>query len=183
MAHIPSGEWDYVGDAQIIKLLEENRLAYASGDKSQLMLCVFRCAAFQAVIPEWAADALIELRENIECGRVRNFNEAFGKPATAVNTRASSSRIRKVTPDVVHELLRLRLLGTPLNDADMFPQVVENLRNRGIHVNHRDVQKIYKRDGGFLKAVSRNPDPSHVYGTSMVTLPRPRRHGRSVLRD
>jgi hypothetical protein len=80
MAWKPSCEEDYVGDAAILLLLEDSRIAFESGDKSELMMCVFRCAAFQAVIPEWAADALIALREDIEDGRIADFNEAFGKP-------------------------------------------------------------------------------------------------------
>ena len=96
-------EEDYVGDEQILNLLEESRTAFEGGDKSALLMCVFRCAAFQAVIPEWAADALIALRENMENGRVADFNEAFktNKPTEKVNTRVARARMEKVKPDVL----------------------------------------------------------------------------------
>ena len=134
MAHQSSCDEDYVGDAEILRLLEEWRLAYEAGNKYELLICVFRCAAFQAVIPEWAADALIALREGIENGRVADFNDAFGKPLEKVNTRAARARIKRATPLVLGELLRLRTLGRSLNDAEMFSEVVENLSGRGVNV-------------------------------------------------
>jgi hypothetical protein len=183
MAHQSSCEEDYVGDAEILRLLEESRQAFEAGNKYELLMCVFRCAAFQAVIPEWAADALIALRESIENGRVADFNDAFGKPREKLNTRAARARIKGATPLVLGELLRLRTLGRSLNDPEMFSEVVDNLRGRGVNVNHRDVQTIYKSDGHFLKAVSRVPDPKVTHGSSYVTYPKARRRGRNILRD
>ena len=146
MAWVSSSEEDYIGDAEILRLLDESRLAFESGEKSALMMCVFRCAAFQAVIPEWAADALIALQEKLENGRVADFNEAFGRPPEQVNTRAARARITQMRPFVLAELLLLRTEGLSYNATDMFPQVVENLRKRGLVINARDVQEIYKDD-------------------------------------
>ncbi len=178
-----SCEEDYVGDAEVLHLLDESRLAFEGGDKSALMLCVFRCAAFQAVIPEWAADALITLRENLENGRVADFNDAFGRPREKVNTRAARARIKGLKSLVVGELLQLRNQGLSFNDDEMFTAVVERLRMRGVHVNHRDVQTIYKSDGQFLKGIPRGPDPKGGHGFAYITLPKARRRGRSILRD
>ena len=178
-----SCEEDYVGDEEVLRLLEESRLAFERGDKSALMLCVFRCAAFQAVIPEWAADALIALRENIETGRVADFNAAFGRPREKVNTRAARARIGGMKSHVLGELLQLRTQGLSFNDEEMFSAVVEKLRSRGLNINHRDVQTIYKSDGGFLKKVPRGTDPKGGHGFALTTLPRARRKGRSILRD
>lgn len=183
MVWTSSCEEDYVGDAEILRLLEESRLAFQAGDKSALMICVFRCAAFQAVIPEWAANALIALRENLENGRVADFNEAFGTPPEKLNTRAARARIKKMTPLVLAEILQLRTQGLSLNADEMFSQVVENLRNRGYAVNERDVQTIYRTDGKFLKAIPRGLDPKGGHGFALITLPRARRRGRSILRD
>lgn len=172
-----------IGDQEILRLLDESRLAFEGGDKSALMLCVFRCAAFQAVIPEWAADALIVLRENLENGRVADFNDAFGKPREKVNTRAARARINGLKSFVLSELLQLRTQGLSFNDDEMFTAVVEKLRARGVNVNHRDVQTIYKSDGGFLKTIPRGPDPKGGHGFGAVTFSRPRRRGRSILQD
>lgn len=184
MVHTTSGEWDYVGDEQILKLLEENRLGYEAGDKSQLMRCVIRCARFQAVIPEWAVDALIAIDDNLETGRLKDFNEALGVPTEKISTRAAKARIAKLKTEVLGLIQQLRFQGASFNDADMFPQVVEALRTRGIHANHRDVQYIYKTYGSFLKENPRGPLPNGSGGAfSMVTWPKPRRHGRKILRD
>lgn len=183
MAHHPSGEWDYVGDAEILRLLDESQQAFKAGDKAALMMCVFRCAAFQAVIPEWAADALIALRENLDNGRARDFNDAFGVPAKRVNTRAAKVRKDKAKSDVLAEMVQLRTKGSSFNDDEMFSQVVTNLREKGVNVNHRDVQEIYKADGGFLKTIPRKPNLNDIYGSVQLTRPRARRRGRSILRD
>lgn len=181
--HLSSGELDYVSDAEILQLLEESHIAFKSGKKSELMMCVFRCAAFQAVIPEWAADALIELREKMENGRVADFNEAFGRPSEKVNTRAARARLKNLSSDVIGELLQLRTKGRSLNDAEIFSEALENLRSRGINVNHRDIQTIYRSHGQFLKKIPRGPDPKGGHGFAYLTLPRARRTGRSILRD
>lgn len=184
MVQTPSGEWDYVGDDQILQLLEENRLSFEAGEKSQLILCVVRCARFQAVIPEWAANALIAISDNLESGRLKDFNDAFGMPTEKVNTRAAKARINKLKTEVLAHIQQLRIQGTSFNDADMFSQVVDALRERGIHANHRDVQYIYKTYGSFLKKLPRGPLPNgDGTGFAMVTFPKPRRHGRKILRD
>lgn len=186
MVRKSSGEWDYIGDVEILRLLEESRKAFEAGNKSELMMCVFRCAAFQAVIPEWAADALIALRENMENGRVADFNKAFesNKPTLKANTRAARARIEGGRSDVLAEILQLRTKGSSFNDDEMFSQVVTNLRQRRININHRDVQTIYKSDdAAFLKKIPRGPDPNGNHGFALQTLPRPRRHGRNILWD
>ena len=183
MAWQSSCEEDYIGDAEILRLLEESHQAFTSGDKSALMMCVFRCAAFQAVIPDWAADALIALRENLENGRVADFNEAFGMPTDKVNTRAAAVRIKKLSADVLAEILQLRTKGSSFNSAEIFPQVVENLSRQGVNVNERDVREIYAKDGQFLREIPRGPDPKGAHGFANMVAPRARRRGRSTLRD
>ena len=184
MAWQSSGELDFVGDTEILRLLEQSRVAFEAGKKSELMMCVFRCAAFQAVIPDWAADALIALRENLENGRVKDFNEAFGTPLQKVNTRAALARITGLKSLVVGELLQLRTQGMSYNDAEIFSAVVERLRGRGVNVNHRDVKTIYASDdASFLKKITRGPDPKGGHAFAFLTPPRARRHGRNILRD
>lgn len=183
MAWQSSCEEDYIGDAEILLLLEESHQAFDAGDKSALMMCVFRCAAFQAVIPEWAAEALIALRENMENGRVKDFNDAFSTSAEKVNTRAARARKKHLSPLVLAEIVQLRTKGVTFNDDEMFSQVVENLRERRENVNHRDVQEIYKKDGEFLKAIPRGPDPKGGHGFANMMAPKARRRGRNILQD
>ena len=176
-------ELDYVGDVQILGLLEASRIAFESGEKSELMKCVYRCARFQAVLPEWAADALLALQEDLESGRTADYNEAFGKPKEKVSTRAARARKLNAKPRVMAELWRLRCVGNSLNDADMFPQALENLRSAGLYINHRDIQELYAEHGDFLKTMPRHPDPNMGRGFMDVTYPKARRRGRNILRD
>lgn len=176
-------EEDYVGDTEILRLLEEARRGFQGGDKSQVMVCVFRCARFQAVIPEWATDALLALQQKMEAGSIADFNAAFAKPKEPVNTRAARARIKAAESIVLAEILQLRTKGVSFSDYEMFSQVVENLRERGVNINHRDVQQIYKSSGQFLKKIPRGPDPKGGHGFALITLPNPRRRGRDILRD
>lgn len=176
-------EEDYVGDEEILRLLEGCRVEFLAGNKAQLFRCICLGARFQAVLPEWATDAVLALQENLERGRVTDFNEGFGGPADKVNTRAASSRKAKAKPHVLEELWRLRRNGVSLNDAEMFPEALENLKLRRVNVNHRDIQEIYAAHGGFLKDIPRNPVPNTNYGFAHVTLPKPRRRGRGILSD
>ncbi len=175
-------ELDYVGDRQILELLEANRIAFEGGDKFALLNCLFRCARFQAVIPDWAADALLAIEQDLEDGRLADSNAAFGKPAERVSTRASRARQRDARAPVLAELWRLRWRGGSLNDAEMFPEALENLRASGLNVNHRDIKTIYSEHGAFLKGVPRD-DPKTVRAFADLTYPRPRRRGRKILRD
>ena len=185
MARKFSGADDSIEDQEILESLEESRIAFNSGDKSALMRCVFCCAAYQAVIPDWAADALIALRGNIENGRVKNFNEAFesNKPVNKVNTRAARVRQEKAKPEVMAEILRLRVKGISFNDAEMFSQVVDNLRVRGFNVNHRDVKSIYQQNVRTLKAIPRGPGLEGNYAIGDIEFPKIRVKGRSILEE
>lgn len=175
-------ELDYVGDSQILELLEGSRIAFEGGDRSELMKCIFRCARFQAVIPDWAADALLAIQEDLEGGRLSDPNAAFGKPSEKASTRAARERKRNAKSPVLAELWRLRWGGSSLNDAEIFAQALENLRASGLNVNHRDIKEIYAEHGAFLKDVPRN-DPNMGRGFMDATYPKARRRGRKILRD
>lgn len=171
-----------IGNREILELLEESRLAFEKGDKSELMRCVFRCARFQAVIPEWAADALLEIQDDMEVGRIADFDAAFGKPREKTNTRAARARKEKSKHEVLTVLMRLRSQGCSLNDPEMFSQALEILQGQGVEVNHRDIQDIYKSDGDRIRAIPLNPPPSQGnYMIGNLKFKKPRRRGRSIL--
>ncbi len=174
-------ELDYVGDAQILDLLEASRIAFEGGNRSELLKCIFRCARYQAVIPEWAADALLAIQDDLDDGRLTDPNAAFGKPSEKTSTRAANARKRIAKSPVLEELWRLRWSGSSLNDAEMFTQAAENLQHRGVNANHRDIKEIYSEHGAFLKNVPR--DSTINRGFMDATYPKARRWGRKILRD
>ncbi len=140
MPRVSSGEEDYVCDKDVLSALADAQARFLSGDKSQLMRCIFLCARFQAVIPDWAVDALVKIQESMEAGEITDFNEAFGKPAARVDTRAAKARQKRLTPDVLHVLGLLRVRGSPMTSDDFFSEAQEKLKDEGIEVSVRDIR-------------------------------------------
>lgn len=106
-----SGEDDYFSDEEIVRLLNECKVGFEAGDKSQLFRCTTLCGQFQAVIPEWAVEAQLAIRSGMRAGRIKDYNEAFGEPAEPVNTRAARVRKHAARHEVVTVLMHLRLKG------------------------------------------------------------------------
>lgn len=173
-----------IGDREILALLEESRLALEKGDKSALMRCVFRCARFQAVIPEWAVDALLEIQEKMESGHFVDFNDAFGKPSEKVNTRAAKKRIKTFRQEVLIVLTRLRTLGLSLNIVTMCDEAYEILQSHSMPVTLRDIKAIYASHGAFIKDIPRKRGPLQGrYAVGNIVLKYGRRKGRNTLKD
>lgn len=181
--HVSQSEEDYVGDEEILRLINETQVAFLAGDKSKLFRCLYLCARFQAVIPEWAVDAVLKLEEDMERGKIKDFNDAFGVSVEQVNTRAARARKMEAKAHVLEELWRLRRDGRSLNDAEIFSEALENLRQNGLNVNHRDIKEIYDAEGAFLKDIPRQAEPNHGFGFAYLTMPKARRRGRGILRD
>lgn len=183
MAHrISTGEEDYIGDADVLNLLESARKGFEQGDKSQLMWCIYRCARFQAVIPEWAADALLKIHDDMESGHISDFNDAFGKPREQTNTRMARLRKKKLKPIVLAVLAKLRLEGDSLNTALIGDDAAKIIRNMGHSCGSRDVIEIYRLHGAFIKDLPRD-NPKRGFGIIDADFPRPRRRGRNILQD
>jgi hypothetical protein len=165
------------GDDAILRELEDARKAFESGDRSALTVAVFYCARFQAVIPEWAADALLEIQEKLESGELQDCNEAFGWKSEYPDKRCKMHRQNKHAKAVLSRLLAYRLEGGTLNVEQAFQPVADDLQ-----ISRRDVEAIYKREGQFIKELPRGGDGGN-HGVWRSTLPTPRRHGRPLLRD
>lgn len=173
---------DYIGDRRILAALEEARIGFESGDGLQLMRCLYVCARFQAVIPEWAADALISLERDIETGRFDGIDDAIGTPMEEPRARVARARQASARSAVLAELWRQRMGGSSLNAEELFTPALENLRAKGVNVNFRDVQVIYKEHGEFLKQVPRETPQGHGRGFADLVIPPPRRRGRGTLK-
>lgn len=65
-------------DEAAYNTLEECYQRHMSGDKAALMCVLMTCAAYQAVIPDWAVDELLTLDDRIQSGEVRDLNKFFG---------------------------------------------------------------------------------------------------------
>lgn len=171
------------GDEAILRYLDLGRQHFEAGNPSALMGVVFLCARVQAVIPEWAADALLAIEDSLATGELTDFNEAFGWTGESKATRKRLTRQARVRVAVLGELQAARLAGASLSPDDIFDMVMNSLEARGIQVGRRDIEAIYKKHGQFVKDLPRERKPREVYGQIHLAIPRARRSGRSILSD
>lgn len=168
--------------------LDAAHQAFKAGHKYALFEVVVLCACVQATIPEWATDALMEMHEQIESGRLSNLGEAFGKsvPGGRSDARARRARLREHGADILITLFRLRLDGHSFNDAEIFDLALTQLRQKNIPVNHRDIRDIAKANRAKLHRIPRGPaTDAPVFGVMHPILPlsEMRRRGRPLLND
>lgn len=165
------------GDPAILRDLAHTEASYRAGDRTALFEAIAICARFQAVIPEWAADAILEIEVQLKNGRLEDFNDAFGSWGKQ-GTRYKAYRQGKHAKEVLERLMVYRLEGGNLNAAEAFQPIADELG-----ISRRDVEEIYKRNGAFIKDIPRgNPSGGRHVHMNLVLAP-PRRHGRPILRD
>lgn len=128
----------------LVPALDAAHKAFLDGDRFVLFDVIIVCATFQAVIPSWAVDALLDIGEGIGAGRLKDMNDAFGPARTRVNSRHRQTRLRKVEGSVIAMLLTVRGEGLPLSAEYAFDEATKRLVLQGVHVNRRDVEDIYR---------------------------------------
>lgn len=166
------------GDDALLHYLEILRDAYESGEKAALFgTCAF-CARFQVVIPDWAADALLEIEKNLEIGELRDLNEAFGWENNTLVTRKRAAKRMQYGSAVLGRLQMHRLNGATLSADDIFQTVADE-----VGISRRDVEDIYKDSGQFLKSLPREDLSGTVHIVARMHMPDARRYGRPLLRD
>lgn len=168
------------GDDAILKILEMVREAFIEGDRTALLSVIFLCARYQAVIPDWAADAILKAEDDIESGVVCDPNEVFGWSGKRreQNKRAKLWRQQELAPKVIGYMQSHRTSGGGFNaDLDL-QQIADEL-----NISRRDVEDVYRRYGRSIKNLPKKNLNGCIYGTAMGKIPRPRRQGRPILRD
>jgi hypothetical protein len=171
----PELEESLWGDAAILRSLEQAREAFEAGDRSALVHAIILCARFQAVIPEWAADAILEVSQRLESGDLRDFNEAFGWKPDHKGTRRKMDRQKEYAREILSRLHAHRLAGGNLNAEEAFQPIAEELG-----ISRRDVEEVYRREGQFIKSLPRGNPEGRTYGFARMTLQIPRRRGRPI---
>lgn len=170
------------GDEAILGYLALGKQGFEAGDRTALFFVICICARYQAVIPDWAADALLQMERDLERGAVADFNEAFGRIGERKNARQRRARLAGALTPVLQELQAQRFADGSIG-PDMFDRVVEKLVEQGVDVNRRDIEDIYKEHGQFVKDLPRRPDSNAQFAQLHSNIPQPRRYGRSTLRD
>lgn len=168
------------GDEAILKYLEMGKDAFIAGDRQALLGVIFLCARYQAVIPDWAADAILKAEDDIESGVACDPNEVFGWSGKRKeqNERAKLWRQQELAPKVLGHMQNDRLDGGGLN-ADIDLQRIADELN----ISRRDVEDIYKHRGQFIKTLPKGNTSAGVFLFGMGKVEQPRRQGRPILRD
>jgi len=162
--------------AKIMSELGECRERFVQGDRAALFQTLAICALNQAVIPEWAADAILQGDDDLKTGAKQDFNELFGWRPTDKRVRRMSSRLRSIAPDVLLALMKHRAEGGNLNQDEAFSAVASE-----VGVSWRDVKAIYKANKDKLTTIGQGNPSGGSFGTLKLTIPIPRRYGRSIL--
>lgn len=188
--------------------VDEVRTAYEGGDQSKLLDLVFLCATYQAVIPDWAVDALLGIRDELNEGRLRDLNEAFAWNHSDIRTRAAGHRREQLEQAILAALMRHRISrsGSRMNPKlprgnelpDIKPdaaakagaggnfRAADGLQEIADHFGfrRRDVEAVLKKHSDALRDI---PKGGGGVGRSVMNATMPplvaRRRGRAMLRD
>jgi hypothetical protein len=164
------------GDEAILRYLALCEDSFRSGNRLALFEALTLCARFQAVIPEWAADAILDGEKALESGVCKDFNQLFGDNLPNQRARRREARIQANIGLVAGMLMKYRCDGGSLNAEEAFGEIAEKTG-----LPRREVEEIYKRHGSRIKEIQPgNPDGAN-YLTAHLSVPRPRRYGRSIL--
>ena len=173
------------GDKAILKYLKICEELFKSGDRTALFGAISLCARYQAIFPDWAADAILEMESKLESGELSDFNEAFGLPASihtsvqkTARTRRKQRKLGQHSDAVIHLLRQHRLDGGSWNADEAFQPIAEKLG-----ISRRDVQAIYEQDKAYFEGLPRGNPQNNLHGIYNRDLPSRRRFGRKILRD
>ena len=165
------------GDEAVIGCLKNCEGRYREGKREALFEALILCARFQAVIPEWAADAIIDGEAALNSGECKDLNELFGGDNLAnQRDRRREARIRDNTQKVLGMLMKYRCDGGGLNSEVTFGYI-----SYDTGLPRRDVEEIYRRSGKWVKDVPQGNPTGVNYCFAHGEIPWPRRRGRPIL--
>ena len=163
-------------DAKILDYLSACEAAFNSGNRSALFNALTICARAQAVIPDWAADALIEGEDELNKGERKDFNEMFGWTGSNRRARKREGSINQNASTVIAKLIDHRGTGGSLNVDQAFGKISDETG-----VPRRVVEEIYKRYGENIKKIPQGNPEGITHISIFSVLPWPRRRGRPIL--
>lgn len=167
------------GDEAVIRHLKSCEDAFSAGNRTALYEAIALCARFQAVIPEWAADVILEGEKALKSGECKDFNEFFcgaGNRFESQRARRREERIKANVGNVIGQLTKYRCEGGSLNAEEAFGHVSEITG-----LPRRDVEEIYRRHGTRIKDIPPGNPGGVSYCSAHGILDLPRRSGRPIL--
>jgi len=190
-------------DSRILSKLTELENEFRTGNDAALLELLFQCAYYQAVIPDWAADALLLIKARSRSGELLSLDKEFSwKPEPHAKTLQMSAKMEKFTPHVLAAALNWRC-GTAEDDqynmenggafdspgldaiAKMANKSATDLINSGVKkISRRGVKAILDNHGKEIKKIPQGGGGSG-HGVAHLQMPNliERRMGRKILRD
>jgi hypothetical protein len=159
---------------RIIQQLSGYEEAFKAGDKSSLFSALCLCSQYQAVIPVWATDAILQGQTDLHTGECKDFNALFGWEPSIQRNRQREAMINDNSGTVVAMLVKHRCDGGNLNAEGAFGTVSDQTG-----LPRRIVAEIYKRHQQAIKSIPQGDTTTH--GTMLASLPMLRRYGRKIL--
>jgi hypothetical protein len=162
----------------IAKRFDAVKQRFVNGDRSALFDTLNLCAQFQAVIPDWAADAILQGSTDLQCGDSKDYNELFGwDESHSQRNRRREATIRDNEGAVVRMLIDHRCEDDgSLNAEYTFGKISEQSG-----LPRRIVEEIYRRHKDTVKSIPQGNPEGINHATFFGALPIFRRYSRSLL--
>jgi hypothetical protein len=164
------------GDPAVLRYLSSCEAAFVDGDRSALFETLTLCARFQAVIPDWAADAILGAKHDLDVGVREDFNAVFGWQGPGSRKRQHEALIATKAGEVIDRIIAHRIAGGSLSAEQAFGKVADETG-----LSRRIVEEIYRRHGTTIKDIPQGNPEQEGYITIREVIPWPRRRGRSTL--
>lgn len=158
-------------------LLEEARRSFEDGNRWQLWEVLYYCALFQATVPDWAVDAMIEIDKQVHAGCHRDLGDAIGAHPVSQKQRQRAALRQKHAFEVIRLAYKMRDEGTAtLNSQD------RDLIAKPLGLSGKDVQEILRaHKGAGLKQKAMGKNEGYALMNSSLPLSDFRRRGRPLL--
>lgn len=159
--------------------LEERRIRFEQGDKTALFEALVWCAWFQAVMPDWIAEALITGETQLQRGEIGQIGDLFGKIKKGRPARKIDASLSKNEGTILQMLGLYRRRGGAFNDDEYTSTVRQMAAEHGFSYGTREIRRVYSRHKGHLLSLERQ-GANGTYSSSHGTLEflMPRRRGR-----
>jgi hypothetical protein len=109
-------------DSYTAHQLEQARLRYAQGKKSELLYWLHYCVMNDREIPAWIKEGLFKALEAAHSYKIRSWNEVFGPPVPKGRRLKNARRNQEIAFNVFDRVQALHKAGQPI-DENLFEEV------------------------------------------------------------
>jgi len=147
--------------------LAQLHVAFVAGDRSAFFDALLLASQIKAPLPDWIADALLDVKDGLDSGRYRNLHDACGWTDDGRKKRNTRRRRTNLKTDVLAELVRYRLNGGSMTTTRYTQAVADKCG-----ASSRYVISVYREHGQFIKTLPRKrKNKTDTYSFADIALP------------